>query len=49
LNVITHLSFIGPTQFKIPDLDAPMLITKNIKYEEQNEFVDTHEEITTNE
>jgi hypothetical protein len=38
LNVSTNLSFVGPTQSEISDLDAQMLITKNTKCAEHNEF-----------
>jgi hypothetical protein len=49
LSVGTKLSFIDPSQSDISDLDAHMLITANLKYVEHNEFVDPHEEITSNE
>lgn len=49
LSVGTKLSFVDPSQFEIFYLDAHMLITANLKYAENNEFVDPHEEIIANE
>ena len=43
LSVGTKLSFIDPSKSDIYDLDAHILITKNLKYVEHSEFVDPYE------
>jgi hypothetical protein len=49
LKVNTNLSFIGPAQSQISDLDAQMLTKKNTKCIEYNDFSDIHKEIMSNE
>jgi hypothetical protein len=48
LNVSTNVSSNDPVQSEISDLNAQMLMTKNIRYVEHKRFFDPHEEIISN-